>query len=320
MHANSTEPMRIALCITDEQPDGLDARLIGLQTALPNAHISIWQPGERACVDYALVWRPSAAMLASCEGLKAIFNLGAGVDAILQLGASVPANVPIIRVDDAGMGLQMVHYVAHAVLRYFRRFDHYDAARQAAQWQPLPANRPDQFPIGILGLGVLGSKIAAALLQLGFPVHGWRRTRCDVDGIKCYTGQSDLPAFLAASRVVVCVLPLTAETTGILNHSTLSAMPRGSYLINVARGAHVVDDDLLALIDSGHIAGATLDVVNQEPLPSEHPYWRHSQITITPHIAAQTLVTESMQQIADKIKRLEQGQPVTGIVDWVRGY
>jgi glyoxylate/hydroxypyruvate reductase A len=309
--------MRILFHAVDANPAPW---LADLQAALPQAQLRVWEAGDDAPADYAIVWKPPAEMLRNRTDLKGVFNLGAGVDAILQLGDALPAGVPIVRLDDAGMGVQMAEYVTWAVLRYFRRFDQFDAQQKSGQWRFAKPHDKSSFSVGILGLGVLGQRIAAALAPFGFPLHGWSRTPKDLPGVTCHAGTSGLDAFLAASRVVVCVLPLTGETNGILNRETLSKLPRGGYLINVARGMHLVEDDLTALLQSGQIAGATLDVFRQEPLPAEHPFWREPRITITPHIAAVTLRADSVRQIAAKIAHLEAGQAVPGLVDRARGY
>ena len=309
--------MRILFHAVDANPAPW---LADLQAALPQAQLRVWEAGDDAPADYAVVWKPPAEMLRDRVGLKGVFNLGAGVDAILQLGDALPAGVPIVRLDDAGMGVQMAEYVTWAVLRYFRRFDQFDAQQKSGQWRFGKPHDKRSFSIGILGLGVLGQRIAAALSPFGFPLLGWSRTPKDLPGVACHAGSAGLDAFLTASRVVVCVLPLTGETTGILNRDTLSKLPHGSYLINVARGMHLVEEDLTALLQSGQIAGATLDVFRQEPLPAGHPFWQEPRITITPHIAAVTLRGDSVRQIAAKIGRMEAGHDVPGLVDRTRGY
>ncbi|MDY7539475.1 glyoxylate/hydroxypyruvate reductase A [Undibacterium sp. RTI2.1] len=294
--------------------------LNSLNRALPNSDIRVWQDGDVAAADYAIVWKPPVAMLAGRSDLKAIFNLGAGVDAILQLGDALPRGVPVIRLDDAGMGTQMAEYVSHALLRYYRRFDHYDQQRQAQHWQLLTPFEKQDFSVGVMGLGVLGERIVEAISGFGFPINGWSRTQKNIAGVTCYAGQDGLDAFLKTSKVVVCILPLTDDTRNILNRNNLQKLPKGAYIINVARGAHLVEDDLLALIREEHIAGATLDVFQTEPLPAGHAFWSESRISITPHIAAMTLRDESTKQIADKINALANGKAVTGIVDPSRGY
>ena len=297
-----------------------DAWLTSIQQAIPDANIRVWQEGDHAPADVALVWKPPAAMLRGRTELKAIFNLGAGVDAILQLGEALPAGVPVVRLDDAGMGIQMAEFVAHAVLRYFRRLDDYALQHQAQQWRFLKPFDKQTFSVGVLGMGVLGSRIAAALQHFDFPVLGWSRTQKNIPGMTCFSGAEGFDTFLRQTRVLVCILPLTTETENILNHATLSTLPRGAYVINVARGAHLVEADLLALIQQEHIAGATLDVFREEPLPVTHPFWQEPRINITPHISALTLRDDSARQIAAKIKALQAGQPITGLVDPQRGY
>lgn len=297
-----------------------DVWLDSLKRAMPAASIRVWHEGDTAPADYALVWKPPAAMLRGRSDLKAIFNLGAGVDAILQLGDALPSGVPVIRIDDAGMGIQMAEYVTHAALRYFRRLDDYAMQNREQLWRCLTPYEKADFSIGVLGLGVLGNCIIDALRPFGFPLHGWSRTQKDVSGVQCYAGSDGLDQFLRASRVLVVILPLTTETDGILNYDKLAKLPRGAYLINVARGAHLVDADLLALMQQGHIAGATLDVFREEPLPPAHPFWQEPRISITPHISALTVRDESARQIAAKIAALEDGQQVAGLVDQQRGY
>jgi len=182
-----------------------------------------------------------------------------------------------------------------------------------------PRSRAD-FPVGVMGLGVLGERVARALRQFEFPVMGWSRGPRALDEISCFAGAAQLGDFLAASRVLVNLLPLTPETEGILNRDTLSRLRPGGYLINVARGAHLVEQDLIDLLDAGHLAGAMLDVFRTEPLPTAHPFWTHPKITVTPHTSARTLREESIAQIAGKIAAFERGEPIAGIVDPARGY
>ena len=288
--------------------------------AMPDATFRIWREGDEALADYAVVWKPPKEMLAPQRGLKAIFNIGAGVDAILELGGDLPRDLPVIRLDDAGMGVQMSEYVTHAVLRYLRRFDEYDAQARNKEWRFLKPYDKTGFTVGILGLGLLGQRIAKSLAELEFPLCGWSRTPKDVPGIVCFHGHDGLEGFLNKTRVLVCVLPLTPETARILNKDTLGKLPRGAFLVNVARGGHLVEADLLELVQDGHITAATLDVTDEEPLPRGHPFWSEPRITLTPHIAALTLRDESARQIAAKIAMLERGETVPGTVDRVKGY
>jgi len=182
------------------------------------------------------------------------------------------------------------------------------------------AFRPRGFPVGVLGLGVLGARVAQAVAQFEFPVLGWSRSAKHMAGVQCFSGTQELKQFLSKTRVLVNLLPLTPETENILNRDTLSQLQSGAYLINVARGRHLVEEDLLALLDSGHVAGATLDVFRTEPLPAGHPFWTHPRITVTPHTSARTLRSESIAQIVAKMQAMERGESVAGVVDLVRGY
>jgi len=302
---------------------GMDGWLADLSTALPEAECRFWQEGDTAHADYAVVWRPPAAMLQGRRDLKGIFNLGAGVDAILQLGAALPSGVPLIRVDDGGMAIQMAEYVTHAVLGYFRSFDIYQQQAARGQWQPLTRNKRQDFSVGILGLGVLGTRIAEALTHFEFPLNGWSRSQKEVPGMRCYAGEEGLDAFLRASRVLVCILPLTPDTRGILNRENLQKLQKGNdgaYVINVARGGHLVEDDLLALVKTGQVAAATLDVFAQEPLPPGHPFWQEPRICMTPHISAVSVPGDTIRQISDKVRALQRGDTVSGMVDRNTGY
>jgi len=290
---------------------------------LPRAEMVLWQEGQtlERC-DYAVIWAPAPALLeqlAQCAELKAIFVTGAGVDALLKFGDALP-DVPLVRLGDAGMAAQMVDYVSHAVLHYFRRFDDYERQARQGIWQPLPPRVKSEFTVGVLGLGKLGVPVLRALRQLGFPVRGWSRTAKDLPGVECFAGMEALDDFLAGTMVAVSLLPLTPETNNLLDRARLSKLPQGAYLVNVARGAQVAEPDLLALIRAGHIAGATLDVFRNEPLPAPHPFWNEPRITITPHISAITPHEEAARQIADKIMLLERGEDIADVVDRHLGY
>jgi glyoxylate/hydroxypyruvate reductase A len=310
-----TAPLRILLYRSDGRTADWEA---AFKAALPQAQVTTWVAGSAAC-DYAVIWAPPAELVAQLQQVKAIFLMGAGVDAILQFGAALPP-APIIRLGDAGMGLQMAEYVVHAVLRYFRRFDEYDRQLRLGVWKPLPAHDRGDFTIGVLGLGQLGTRVIDALRPFGFPLRGWSRSSKDIDGVACFNGFGQLDDFLRGTRVLVCLLPLTPDTDNLLDCARLSLLARGGFVINVARGAHIDDAALLALIREGYLAGATLDAFRTEPLPLDHPFWGEPRVTITPHVAALTLVPEAVLQIVDKMHALARGDTVADIVDRAAGY
>lgn len=295
-----------------------------LALALPGADIREWQPGDTAPADYAVVWRPPPEMLADRPDLKAVFNLGAGVDAIVELERTHPGTLPpnalLVRLEDTGMSSQMVEYATHAVLRYMRRFDEYDALQRDHKWEKLTPHARDEFTVGVLGLGVLGTKVVEALTTLGVPVRGFSRTKKDIDGVRTFAGPEQFDAFLDGAKMLINLLPHTPDTQGILNRRTFERLAPGAYLVNLARGAHLVDEDLLHAMKSGQIAAATLDVFHTEPLPEDHPFWRTPRITLTPHISAITLREESVAQVAEKIAAHARGEPISGIVDVKLGY
>jgi glyoxylate/hydroxypyruvate reductase A len=338
--------MLVTFCCTDTASEPW---LQGLRTALPDAKVTLWSAGAPPA-DYAVVWAPPQQFFDEQSQLKAVFNIGAGVDALLKL--KLPPQALIVRLDDAGMSVQMAEYVCHAVIRHFREFDAYEADTRQGKWSFRKPRARADFPVGVMGLGVLGARVAQSLAQFEFPVNGWSRSpkvpgACVpersaqvkeepakragdteqnalahrlLDGVKCFSGADGFKDFLAASRVLVCLLPLTPETRDIMNRDSLSRLQRGGYVINVARGAHLVDEDLLALLDSDHLVGATLDVFRTEPLPQGHPFWTHPKITVTPHTSARTLRSESIAQIARKIASLQRGEPVAGVVGRECGY
>jgi glyoxylate/hydroxypyruvate reductase A len=233
---------------------------------------------------------------------------------------NLPRDVPLIRLEDAGMADQMIRYVLAATLRFAQRLDVYARQQRDGAWRQLAPRAPQEVEVGVLGLGVIGSAIAQALAGQGFAVRGFSRTRKAVGGVRCICGDAGLDEFLSGLDVLVSILPLTAQNVGILDRRALSLLRDGAHLINIGRGAHLVEADLLALLDAGKLSGATLDVFRDEPLPAGHPFWARPEIAITPHISGVTLPDRAVAQIADKIQRLERGLPVSGVVDRERGY
>lgn len=307
-------PMKLTFCCTNTPPEPW---LQGLRAALPGADVSVWQPGD-APADVAVVWMPPQAFWDAQPRLRTIFNIGAGVDALMS--QRLPTGARIVRLDDAGMGVQMAEYVCHAVIGHYREWAAIDHDIRAGIWQAREPEPRTAWPVGVMGLGVLGERVARTLQTFEFPVNGWSRSPKAIEGVRGFVGPEALPDFLAQTRVLVNLLPLTPATENILNRDTLSRLRPGAFVINVARGRHLVDEDLLALLASGHLAGATLDVCRTEPLPSGHPFWRHPQIRLTPHTSARTLVADTIAQITHKIAAVERGEAVVGEVDAQQGY
>ncbi|BBR05999.1 glyoxylate/hydroxypyruvate reductase GhrA [Klebsiella quasipneumoniae] len=294
-----------------------------LEKQLPGARVREWKAGDNQPADYALVWHPPVEMLQG-RALKAVFALGAGVDSILSKLRDhpdmLPLSIPLFRLEDTGMGRQMQEYAVSQVLHWFRRFDDYQALKLASRWQPLPEYLADDFTVGIMGAGVLGAKVAESLQPWGFPLRVWSRSRKSWPQVQSFAGQAELGGFLQGTRVLINLLPNTAETVGIINQTLLAQLPDESYLLNLARGVHVVEEDLLAALNNGKLKGAMLDVFSREPLPQESPLWAHPRVAMTPHVAAVTRPMEAIAYIAGTISRLERGESVSGQVDRQRGY
>lgn len=275
--------------------------------------------GDPAQIDYAMVWNPDPGLLASLPNLKLIVGLGAGVDHIMR-DPSVPKEVPIVRLVDPYMTDAMSEYVALSVLRLHRQDLDYLAQHRAQKWEEREQKNAAERPVGILGFGTLGQDAGNKLKALGFDVAGWSRSKKNVPGFTTFAGPDGFDALLRRSEILVCLLPLTAETRGILNAAAFARLPRGAAIVNAGRGGHLVEGDLIPALDSGQLSGAVLDVFRQEPLPPKHPFWRHPRIIVTPHIAAETHPATAAPIIRDAIRRFEAGQPVPNLVDPARGY
>lgn len=291
-----------------------------LEAAMPGCRISVWNPdGPPSGAEVALVWKPPVELFRHETRIETLFNLGAGVDALLKM-KEIPPHVRIVRLEDAGMSVQMAEYALYALLRVSRDFEAFDQSQARQHWDTREGTRQADWPVGVLGLGQVGARVAQTLAEFGYPVAGWSRTPREIAGVESFSGQEALPAFLARTRFLVNVLPLTPDTRGILNRDTLGQLLPEAHLVNVGRGEHLVEEDLVQMLEEGEIAGATLDVFHTEPLPQDHPFWRDPRVHVTPHIAARTLRDESIAQIAAKVARLMRGEPITGVVERTRGY
>jgi glyoxylate/hydroxypyruvate reductase A len=299
--------------------DPAEAWREALLAAIPELDFRIWpEVGNPAEIDLALVWQPPPGELVRYRNLRAILSLGAGVDGLLAQ-PGLP-DVPIARMVDPSLTRTMAEYVLLAALRHHRQLDHFEREQRALRWSyAFPPQAADRR-VGIMGLGVLGGAAAESLVHHGFPVAAWSRTGKELAGVESFGGEQSLGAFLARTDILVCLLPLTRDTAGILNAATFAGLPSGAYLINVARGAHLVEADLIAALDSGQLAGATLDVFREEPLPANHPLWRHPKVLITPHIASYSLPATGAEGVVENIRRARAGQRLLHQVDRNRGY
>jgi len=282
--------------------------------------VRVWpEIGDPTEIDYALVWRPETGFLASLPSLKLILSLGAGVDHLLG-DPQLPRHIPIVRLVDPHMTDAMSEYVILQVLRLHRRDLDYRAQQEAGIWRELDQQNAAEQRVGILGLGELGQDAAKKLKALGFDVAGWSRSQKGLPGVTSFAGAAGFAPLLSRSEILICLLPLTTETEGILNANTLALLPKGATLVNAARGAHLIEEDLLAALASGQISVAVLDVFREEPLPAGHPFWRHPRVIVTPHVAAFTNPTTAAPIILDNIRRFEDGRPLLNRVDLARGY
>ncbi len=270
--------------------------------------------------NYAIVWKPPRELFECNAQLNGAINYGAGVDAILSM-ASVPAHIPIIRLEDAGMAQQMAEYALYGVLHHHRHMQMYASQQRERVWLQHEDRANLQRPVvGVMGLGEMGGHVARKIAAFGYEVRGWSKSKREIEGVRCFAGGDQLNEFLSETNVLVCMLPLTAGTRGLINDERLAKLPRGSFLINAGRGAHMVEADVLAALNSRQLAGALLDVFDTEPLPQDNPLWSHPNVIVTPHIAATTPIRDACAQIVEKIELMERGELVSGIVDRNIGY
>lgn len=291
-----------------------------LKAEMPELEVRVWpELGNPADIRYALTWNPRPGLPASLPNLRAIFSLGAGVDGILA-DPTLPPAIPLVRMVDDSLTEGMVEYVVWQVLAWHRQHEPYRAQQRKALWRPLPQKLARERRVGVMGLGELGQACARALAALDFDVAGWSRTRKSVDGVDCGAGPKGFDRFLARSEILVCLLPLTDDTRGILNAANFARLPAGAFVINAARGGHLVEADLLPALRDGHLAGAALDVFADEPLARDHPFWQDPRIAVTPHVASLTHARTAAKSVAANIRRAEAGEPLDNLVDRKRGY
>lgn len=309
--------MKILFVAGDPKPERWT---VPIKELLPEAEIHVWDPrGPAVGADYAIVWQPPAALFEREKNLKAVFNLGAGIDGLLKV-PNLPSDVTVVRLEDAGMSVQMAEYVLHQLLEASREMETYREQQRQGIWKIHRPIKRSEWPVGVMGLGHIGKRVARTLADLDYRVNGWARSEHTLEGVHSFAGADQLGEFLQSTRVLVNTLPLTDETRDIIDYKLLSQLRPGAVLINVGRGEHLVEADLLQALDEGKLIRASLDVFRKEPLPEGHPFWQRREITITPHISARTLRDATLEQITGKIRDHAGGRPITGIVDTAKGY
>lgn len=300
----------------DDDPEAWRRELV---RRVPGLDFRVWpETGEVAEIDAALVWKPPPGLLRSLPNLRCVLSLAAGVDSLLT-DPSLP-DVPLCRLVDPSLTATMSEFVLLQTLKYHRELDVYARQQRSATWRlrlPPPASATT---VGIMGLGVLGTDAARTLRAHGFSVRGWSRALKELEGVACFAGEAGLGPFLEGTAILVCLLPLTPATQGILDARLFARLPAGARLVNVARGAHLVEADLLAALDQGHLAHASLDVFADEPLPPGHPFWRHPRVDVTPHAASYGQPESAAEAVAENLRRLRDGRPLRHVVDRARGY
>lgn len=291
-----------------------------LQTHDSSLLIEVWPDiGAPEQVEFVLCWNHPRGVLRQFPRLKCISSLGAGVNHLLN-DPTCPPGIPLVRVVDASLKQSMAEYVMLGVLEHLRSFKSYDRQQTVRKWKMLPVTAGSEIGIGLLGCGQLGQYVGKRLADFGFKVYGWCRTPKKMAAIEVYSGKSGFAEFFARANILVCLLPLTSATENILNQETFKLLPESAYLINVARGAHLVDEELLTALDSGQLSGALLDVFREEPLPRHHPFWTHKKISMTPHIASLTNPTTAAGQVVENYHRAVKGEPLINLVDVQLGY
>lgn len=291
-----------------------------ITSTLPDYQVLRWgEVADPAAIRYACVWQPEPGELRKFNRLKAIFSLAAGADHILG-DRNLPEDVPIIRIADPIFAQKMAEYVLAQTMWLHRELDRYGQQQKNASWTPGFARLAAQRSIGVMGAGKTGLPAAQALARFGFDVSCWRHSDQSVDGLRCFHGSDQLGEFLARCEILISLLPLTEQTQDIINADLLAQLPRGASLVNVGRGELVVETDLLAALDSGHLQTAVLDVFRTEPLPPDHVFWKHPQVTVTPHVASLIDPTTGALALCRQISALDGGEQSLNVISRQRGY
>lgn len=289
------------------------------QERAPDIDFRQWPDvGNAEDIRYLACWLPPEDLASRLPNLEVLFATSAGID---QFDLSrLPPELPVVRMLDPGIVAGMVEYATLMVLALHRQLPLYLDQQGAGRWQEHALVTAENRRVGVLGLGQIGQAVLERLATFGFALSGWSRSPHELPGVRCHAGAEQLPAFLADCEILICLLPLTEATKGILNAQLFAALPRGASLINLGRGAHLVEADLLAALDSGHLSQAVLDVVEPEPLAADHPFWQHPRIWLTPHVGAMTVPETAFTVLLENIRRHQRGEPLRGLVDLQRGY
>ncbi len=296
-----------------------------MRVSLPGRSVRVWpEMGNTADVHYAAAWLPPANVLKDLPNLKVIFSLGAGVDAILS-DPTLPRNIPIVRVNDPDLTMRMSEHILLQVLMHHRQQRRIEENQRNRKWDGFETHAASALRVGIMGLGVLGQDAARKVSMMGFPTAGWSRTPKSIPGVQCFSGKAGLNDFLARTDVLVCLLPATAETDGILNAALIARLARNGpfgapILINAGRGRQQVEEDIISALDSGALFAASLDVFRKEPLPQDSPFWTHPRVCLTPHSAADSDPATICNYVAAQIRRYEKDGHLENLVDLTRGY
>jgi glyoxylate/hydroxypyruvate reductase A len=292
-----------------------------LRRQAPEIEFRLWpELGDPAQIEAALVWQPPMGLFDGMRRLRLIQVLGAGVDSLIASGIALPPGVPVTRVVDPVMSRRMAEYALYGVMRFHRRFDVYERQQRERRWDRHGHPDPAEVRVGIMGMGEIGATTARLMADLGYDLAGWSRSGRGPDGIRMFAGEQGLGAFLARTDVLLCLLPLTAATRGILDARLFARLPMGATVVNLARGGHLVEGDLLGALDGGQLGGAMLDVFEQEPLPASSPLWAHPKVLVTPHTAGITNPRTAGAGIVENLRRLARGEPLLHLVDPARGY
>lgn len=308
----------MTLLYTSDPERGRIWREIFAAEAPDIAFVTPEEISDPSAIRYLAAWDPPRELLARLSGLEVLFSVGAGIDQ-LDTG-KLPPHVRLVRMIEPGITEGMVEYACGAVLTLHRNLIDYRIAQREHRWAPIKLVPAATRRVGVMGLGQLGRAVLGALRPFGFALSGWSRSRHSIEGVTCHAGEAELLGFLSGCDILICLVPLTSETRGILCRETLSKLPRGAAIINVGRGGHLVEQDLLSMLDEEHLSAAILDGTDPEPLPRDHRFWDHPRILLTPHIASMTRADSAARALIANIRRFEAGQAMEGEVTPERGY